>query len=356
MTFSDQLVSYQSAIQQDINEYVMKVKKQSVATYGKESLIAIEPYLDILQAGGKRIRGVLTLVGYQMMGCSLSDPKIVQAARAVEMMHAYILVIDDIQDESVQRRGIDTAHIGAGKRSRGLRGDVSHLGTSFALNGALIGSHGANTILANLDAPDELKIKVLSIMNHTMMVTAQGQTHDILSQASIGHLSEDQVNKLMQWKTAHYTILNPLHIGMVLAGAECEDTNAITDYALHLGKAFQITDDLLIFSSDTTGKNVSSDIVEGKQTILTAYINDQGTPEQKAIIQKHWGATKVTQKDIAECLQVFNDSGATDYAQKRVQKHIKQALACLDKHQARWQPEQVSFLRELAVYISTRTS
>lgn len=356
MTFDQQLAAYKKSIDDDIALYTRTILDQTSKTYGKEALIAVEPYLSILGAGGKRIRGVLVLVGYAMMGRKPTDLAIIQAARAVEMMHAYILIIDDIQDKSLTRRGIDTAHVAAAKKARGLKGDIDHVGVSFALNGALIGAHAANAILANLELPDELKIKVLSIMNHTMLVTAHGQTHDILSQSSSEPWEEEQIYKILQWKTAHYTILNPLHVGMVLAGAGCEDTNAITDYALHIGKAFQIADDLLLFSTDAqAGKAVISDIQEGKQTLLTAYVYKHGTSEQKNTLMRIWGNPQINKKDIASCIAIFKDVGALEYAQALADDHVTKALDCLDQHAQRWQPEQVAFLEGLARYISNRS-
>ena len=105
-------------------------------------------------------------------------------------------------------------------------------------------------------------------MNHTIVVTAHGQTHDIINEVS-SQVSFEEIDKTMQWKTAHYSILNPLHMGMVLAGGPCEDTNAITQYALNAGKLFQINDDLLLFSKEKDdSKNAMDDIKRREEDII----------------------------------------------------------------------------------------
>lgn len=356
--FKNQLAEYKKLIDDDITQYTEIIRSSSRKNYGEESLIAVDSYCAILNADGKRIRGVLALIGYDMMG-GTDRELIIQAARALEMMQAYILVIDDIQDESNLRRGIPTAHraVAAAHKKRSLKSNADHFGISLALNGALIGSHAANVILANLPTDESLRIKALSIMNHSMMVTAQGQTHDILNEVSPEPVAEARIDAVMQWKTAHYTILNPLHMGMVLAGAPCEDTNAITEYALNVGRAFQITDDLLIMSTDPkVGKSATDDIVEGKQTLLTSYVFENGTTTQQAALSSLLGNKNVTQAQLKECQDLFTETGAVAYAQARAQKHVDLALASLEHHRERWSPEPVEFLEGLAHYIINRTN
>lgn len=355
--FTQKLREHKQLLDNDISVYTDTIRQSTIKNYGQQSLVAVDPYCAILDAGGKRIRGVLTLVGYEMMG-GTDKAMIIEAARALEMMHAYILVIDDIQDKAELRRGIPVAHRAAAiaHDKLRLRGDADHFGVSMALNGALIGSHAANVILANLSVDESLRIKALSIMNHTMMVTAQGQTNDILNEVTTEPVTEQKIDNVMLWKTAHYTILNPIHVGMVLAGAPCEDTNAITQYALNVGKAFQLTDDLLIMSSDeAAGKAVSDDIREGKQTMLTAHVFKHGSDTDKKFLQSLLGNENNSQSDIDACRELFIKTGAVDYARNRAQDHIAEALASLDLHKDRWTPDSVDFLRGLTDYIMSRT-
>lgn len=352
LSFKEQLAKYKQLIDEDIASYSEKVAGQTADTYGSVASEVADAYFGILNRGGKRIRGALTMVGYEMLG-GTDKAVILNAARAVEMMHAYILVIDDIQDRAALRRGGPTAQylLQTTHQQHGWRGDSAHIGVSLALNASLLGSHGANIILGTLDVDPELRLKAINIMNHTMTVTAHGQTYDIVNEIAESVTNQD-IENVLQWKTAHYTVLNPIHMGMVLAGAPCEDTNAITEYALNLGKAFQLTDDMLIVSSDDNGKNASDDIREGKQTLVTMYALNNS--DERDFLQSCLGNQDVTDKDFEKCRQIIIDSGAIDYTQKITEQYVDTARKALHLHADRWVPSSVQFLDDLADYILNR--
>lgn len=354
--FHNTLRVYKRLIDEDIAAYVTKTRAGTEKDYGIRSLVAVDPYCTILEAGGKRIRGTLAMVGYEMMG-GTNQAMIVQAARALEMLHAYILIIDDVQDRSSTRRGGQTAHriISEHHKRMQWKGDADHTGIALALNGAILGAHAAGIVLANLEADQELRIKVLNITNHTMMVTSHGQTNDLLNEVS-GDFSADTLKNVIQWKTAHYSILNPLHVGMVLAGAGCEDTNAITQYALHLGNAFQITDDLLLFATarDNSGKDPIDDVREGKRTVLTMHGLSNANSEDAAFIEACLGKKDLANAEFERFKQVLIDCGAVEQAREIAAEHVSIARQSLAEHKDRWKPESVAFLDELAQSILIR--
>ena len=355
--FSDQLLSYKKLIDDDLLVYSDHVVTQTKKTYGDTAADVAKAYAEILKRGGKRIRGILTLVGYRMCG-GKDEVMILQAARAIEMMHAYILIIDDIQDESATRRNGPAAHKLLKQTHHGVewRGNSDHTGEALALNAALLGSHGAQLVLSNLNVDETLRLKALTIMNHTMVVTAHGQTQDIVNAIQNTKVSSRAIEQTMQWKTAHYSVLNPIHMGMVLAGAGCEDTNAITEFALAAGALFQITDDLLIMQPvSTTGKSAIDDIREGKQTLITHYALDHANKEDTAFLRSCLGNDAVSDKDFARCQEIFTQSGAVQHAQKEAKRSHKDAQAALKKHKHRWDEEYVQFLESLVVSFLDRT-
>jgi geranylgeranyl diphosphate synthase type I len=355
--FKSTLLAYQQLLDDDIAHYCNQLIKQVDTTYGGSSFLVTSAYTDILKRGGKRLRGTLTMVGYEMCG-GTNRAMILDAARAVEMMHAYILIIDDIQDRSALRRGGPSAHalLKTAHTEQKWRGDAAHTGTSLAMSAALLGLHNAQIILANLDADPELRLKAVTIMNHTMAVTNHGQIHDIINEINPKRVTLTDVKNVLQWKTAHYSVLNPIHIGMVLAGAPCEDTNGITEYALHAGKAFQIVDDLQVVGEGETGKTASDDIREGKQTLLTVYVSQHASAKDAAFLASCLGKQDLTEKEFKKCRAILIESGAADYAQKIAESHIKLARDSLAQHADRWTPQTVQFLDGLANYILTRSS
>ncbi len=105
--FKITLKNYKQIIDEDIAAYAKQVQATTLRQYGANARLEVDAYLDILQRGGKRIRGALTILGYEMSG-GADKTMILQAARAIEMIHAYILIIDDFQDRSVMRRANNT--------------------------------------------------------------------------------------------------------------------------------------------------------------------------------------------------------------------------------------------------------
>lgn len=345
-TLETKLAAYKKAIDADIAAYIKHLKATTKAQFGKSSALALDAYCDILARGGKRFRGALVIEGYTMCG-GTNTAMIMQAARAIEMLHAYLLVIDDIQDRSLLRRGKPTAHI---KLTKLLKDH--HLGETLATNAALLGCHAAMTILANLDAPAELRSNVLSIVNRTMLVTVHGQIAD----ETIRQATEKDIRNIHEWKTANYTVLNPLHVGMVLAGADCQVTDAITPYALAVGQVFQITNDILGTFSQESGKDLTEDIREGKQTLLIVQALKKATLADKRFLQSCLGNPKLTQKDFKRCLGIIRHTGGLAYAQAKARGYVKTAQASLQQNSQHWSQQGTEFLQSLADYVLVRTS
>lgn len=350
--FEERLAAYKKLINSDIESYSEEVSRQTVQTYGQYSETVSRAYVDILRRGGKRMRGTLTCAGYEMCG-GTNREVMIQTARAVEMMHAYILIIDDIQDRSLLRRGGKSTHklLEETHIKNRWQGEAEHTGLSLALNSALLGLHGAELVLSSLEVSEDLRLKALNIMNHTMIVTVHGQTNDIVNELRPG-VSEKDLDSVMQWKTAHYSFLNPLHMGMVLAGATCEDTNAITRYALKLGKAFQILDDLLVVApAGSEGKDPMGDIREGKRTLLSVYALKNAPRSETAFLRKCLGNQNLKPADFERCQAVLIESGAVDYARKTARQCIKEARTSLREHNRPWDKSSVEFLDGLAGYM-----
>ncbi len=356
-SFQTTLKGYKQQIDADIAEYSKGVRRSTLQNYGAHSRIAVDAYLDMLERGGKRIRGALTIVGYEMSG-GTDTKMIVQVARAVEMVHAYILIIDDINDRSPSRRGGPTAHtmVADYHAKQHYSGDSAHFGESIAMNAALIGNHAAQMIMANLDGVDEqLKLNAISILNRSMTITGHGQINDMFNEV-VGQVSEHDINRVLEWKTACYTFLNPLHVGMILAGADCHATDAITPYAMHAGRAFQITDDILgTFGEEfESGKSPLDDIREGKRTLLTNYALLHTKPTDKNFLIQMLGNARLTKIEFERCKDILVESGALAYAREQAKQHVAEALRALTDSPQLWTTKGVSFLSGLAQFLLKR--
>lgn len=355
--FRRKLQGYQEIINQDITQYSKQLQITTLQEYGKNARLEIDAFLDILARGGKRIRGALVMLGYEMSGGTNQD-MILQAARAVEMLHAYLLIIDDIQDRSSVRRGGPSAHtmLADYHKNNHMANGSGHFGLSIALNAALSGSHAAQLVLIGLDVPPDVRLKAIRIINQTMMITAHGQTNDIVNEV-VAEVDERDIERVLEWKTAHYTFLNPLSVGMVLAGADDSATEAIADYAMHAGKAFQITDDIMgtFGSQQDSGKSPMDDIREGKQTLLTHYALTHSSNGNKNFLIQMLGKSDITQAEYNRCKDIIIQSGALDHASKAASRHIDTALHSLQANShSCWSDGGLAFLRGLAQYLLSR--
>lgn len=355
-TFREQLEQYKQAVDADIAAYAGHVRKVTKQQYGDSSALVTEAFLDLLERGGKRTRGALVMVGYAMCG-GQDRQMIVRAATAIEMIHAHLLIIDDIQDRSAKRRGKPAAHemLAAHYRRQGLGSAAAHTGMGLALDAAFGGNAAAQMLLAALDVDPELKVKVLGIINLTVTITAHGQTQDIVNEVAKEVTLQDVLHT-MEWKTANYTVLNPLCVGMVLAGAGCEDTDAIRGYAIPAGMAFQVTDDIMSTYGlpEQTGKSNMDDIREGKQTLLTIHTLKHAAAADKAFVRRCLGNKELTEADFRRCQQIMTASGALDYANAVAQDYINLALTNLDNAPSNWGGTEVTFLRGLTKKLASR--
>ncbi|HUC89690.1 MAG TPA: polyprenyl synthetase family protein [Patescibacteria group bacterium] len=355
-SLTTRLKAYKQAIDDDIVEYAAYTRAITREQFGPYAALEIDAFLNMLAAGGKRIRGSLVMLGYEMSGGK--DRKIIlPAARAIEMLHAYMLILDDIQDRSSLRRGKPTVHkhFEDYHRQHHLKGDAEHAGLSLAINSALAGAHAAQIILSNLNADPQLRLNVLSIVNRTLMITCHGQMNDMMNEL-VHDPSMENVERVLQWKTALYTFVNPLHVGMVLAGADCHATDAITPYATHLGCAFQITDDILgIFGDrERLGKSPMDDMREGKGTVLSVYALKHALPDEKLFLKNCLGKQDLAQAEFERCKKIITDSGALYFANKLAAKEIDQALDSLSSEQNRWPAADVKLMHEIASSIQDR--
>lgn len=355
--FKEQLQAYKQQIDDTINRYADGVIESTKQYYGDVSAVEADAYLQILRRGGKRIRGALVMVGYEMAG-GANKQMIIKAAQAIEMLHAFFLVIDDIQDCSAVRRGGPAAHtiLAQYHHKQAMMGDAEHFGVSIALNAAISGISSSYTILAGLDVEPQLRLNALSIVARTAEITAHGQTYDIRNQSAQDVTTAD-IEKVLTMKTAEYTMLNPLCVGMVLAGAECDATDAIRDYALNSGIAFQITDDIIgTFGDESkTGKSPMDDFKEGKRTLLTENTLERVNVDEAEFIKSCLGKQDLSLGDFERCKQIMRDSGGLQATTVTAQRYIETALSALKRESRHWNGRGVLFLENLAKYLAQRS-
>lgn len=355
ISFTKQLADYRARIEPRLKQIAKELQSSTYEQFGSYPTEAVSVYNDVLLRGGKRIRGSLAICAYELFGGT--DKELIdQAAAGLEMLNTYILVADDIQDRSELRRGGLTAHaqLRAYHQKQRLKGEAEHFGQSIAINAMLIGMHAAMNLFANLPTSSDKRLQVIEHINNSFITTAHGQTLDIFNEV-VAQASQEDINNVLIWKTAQYTLVNPLQLGALLAGANSKDLQVLADVGSHAGKLFQITDDIIGIYGDEAinGKSPLDDIKEGKRTLLTTSTLALATKTDAYFLEQMLGNQKITQADFKKCQDIIRSCGALVQTQKYANQQAIQATQLINKHKG-WPQEQVRFLTELINFLLQR--
>jgi geranylgeranyl diphosphate synthase type I len=345
--------------QKEVNFLLKEYFEQEIKIAQKTDLIAVDAIKSIQQfvlAGGKRLRPALLYYSYLAAG-GHKTKNIKQASLAIELIHVFLLIHDDIMDNDDKRHGIDTIHKKYEKIARRTFNgkDNEHFGRSVAIVIGDLCYTMANKVLFNASFRPEIILKALDRLQDTVYDVIPGQIRDVrLGYA--GKATEKEILKVQEAKTAHYTFNAPIELGYILAENKNKKEQAhFKEYSMAMGKAFQIRDDILgIFGDEKTlGKPVGSDIIEGKQTLLVNYALKHGSTQQKEAISAMLGLTTISQKQLKEFRQIITDTGALKHSQKKGNKMVNEAICALDKISFANEDAE-TFFKGIAEYIVNR--
>ncbi|MGW5864818.1 polyprenyl synthetase family protein [Streptomyces sp. NPDC055239] len=285
-------------------------------------------------SGGKRIRPLLCMTGWQAIGGGDDVEPMVQVAACLEMFHAFALIHDDVMDNSDSRRGRPTIHRTMAEHRALSRGPVEAewFGMSAAvLLGDLTLTWSDELLHQAGLTPGQLQVALplLAEMRTELML---GQYLDL---HATGELTEDvdATLNVYRYKTAKYTIERPLHIGAAIAGAGPGIMAAFTAYALPLGEAFQLRDDLLGVYGDPliTGKSRLDDLRAGKNTALTALALRGADSEQTAQLRRLLGDPLLDEQGADTVRGIFEATRAREQVECMIDDRRQQALRAIDR-------------------------
>ncbi|MCZ7440037.1 polyprenyl synthetase family protein [Micromonospora sp. WMMC241] len=306
-------------------------------------------------AGGKRLRPLLCLCGWQAAGGSPRDPAAVRAAASLELFHAFALIHDDIVDNAAVRRGHPSLHVSLALLGRGdHRARNERFGRDSAIlvgDLAMVWSdemlHGSGMTPTQLRAVRPL----LDQMRSELMF---GQYHDLLSSDTSPDVGTALT--IASYKSGRYTVQRPLQIGAALAGADESLLDACTAFALPIGEAFQLRDDLLGIFGDArhTGKSTLDDLREGKGTVLMALALRDADPTQRATLSSLVGDPALDEAGAAQARAVLVATGAAAKVEQMIEERLRQGLAVLDD--APFHPDARDALRDLARAATVRAA
>ena len=288
---------------------------------------------DYTMAGGKRIRPAFLYYAYLATGGKDSD-EILKIGMAVELLHSFLLIHDDIIDKDKSRHGTNTIHERYKKIASKYDAakDRNHFGNSMAIIAGDLALGMTCDIASNNNFPSGILLKVFDKIQKIIFMTGSGEMMDIVMSYE-KKVTEKQILEMHEQKTAHYTFEGPIHLGCILSEAPSKYFNLFSKYALPLGKAFQIKDDILgIFGSEKeTGKAIGSDIVEGKKTLLVLKALEKGNKEQRKIIKQCLDKKNISKKEIEEFRKVIRETGSLAYSESLAKSFGGESLNALVK-------------------------
>jgi geranylgeranyl diphosphate synthase type II len=281
-------------------------------TGGKpQSLYA--PIRYAMEGNGKRLRPVLLLLTCE----SLAGPieAALPAAAAVELMHNFTLVHDDIMDNDDTRRGRPTVHRQWDKEAALLAGD----GLLALAYRCLLGARSSMTP------------RMAQIFTDGIIEICEGQALDRDFEHRDDVTMADYLEMIMK-KTARLLSICT-EIGALIAGAGETQISLFRQFGEHLGLAFQIQDDLLDITSaqEILGKDFGSDVKRRKRTFLYVHVTTHGRQEHREALKKIFSKQAVAPQDILAVQQIFKAAGALAAAETAAAAHLSKALACLSR-------------------------
>lgn len=287
--------------------------------------------LTVMQ-GGKRFRPYLAALSYKGYGGN-DAAAMLELAASQELMHNFFLVHDDVIDRDFLRHGGDNIS-GIYRKNFHHLGEfeAQHLADSMAiLAGDVCFSMAYELIMASTFT-SEVKVALTRRLNRMVFEIAGGEQLDTIQPAQKQPPSMNMLLKIYQYKTAGYSFETPLHMGAIAAGQPDSTLKRLSDYAIPLGVAYQLVDDLLGMFGDeaVTGKPNTSDLREGKQTILVAFALEHGTASQQSRLVELLGQHTAGEPELAEARRILEATEAKRLTLELIETYAGEAARSVD--------------------------
>lgn len=281
-----------------------------------------------LAGSGKRLRPVLLMLSHAVF--SDDAPQALPAAAAIELFHNFTLLHDDIMDHAPLRRGKPSVYAKWGENVAILSGDAMMI--------------AAYDRLARLQTPQLAQI--LAVFNRTALEVCEGQQYDMDFEAR-QKVSVTEYMQMIELKTS-VLLAGAVVIGALLGGASEADCRRLRRFAVELGLAFQLQDDLLdSYGDDRLGKTIGGDILEGKKTYLMITAMSRASEADREILRNtHTDPALTDAEKIAAVKAVYDRLDVRHLTEQQIEVRFERALAQLDELEA--DPARVEPLRAYA--------
>ncbi len=305
----------------------------------------------LVRTGGKRIRPSMCLWGWVVSGGRRNDrgaDDVLGVATALELLHIFALIHDDVMDESASRRGQPSVHTLAAQLHlhSGARGSATRFGDSIAVLVGDLAHAEADHLVGSLPAP------LRAIWRLLVVELVRGQSRDLTGSAA-GRRDLEHARQVAQAKSGCYTVWRPLQLGAAAAGAPQATLAVLAAYGAEVGEAFALRDDLLGVWGDPalTGKPAGDDLLSGKPTVILSLAHDLLEGPARQVLARV-GTPALSPADVVFLQDALRASGVVDAVESRISGHVHAAVAALGADGL--DPEGVAGLTQMAHRIAWR--
>jgi geranylgeranyl diphosphate synthase type I len=306
----------------------------------------------MIGSGGKRLRPIMVYLGW--LSCAgrsrdVGRSDIVRVSAALELLHLFALVHDDVMDESASRRGRPTVHVRAQHLhlANAASGNGQRFGESIAILVGDLAQAEAGHLIAGLPA------SMRSIWRVLVAELVAGQRRDLVGSA-VGRKDVAYARAVAKMKSGRYTVGRPLELGAAAAQGSTAAAAALGEYGQAIGEAFALRDDLLGIWGDPerTGKPAGDDLISGKPTVILALAQTRlRTPAARRALSLV-GTADFRAADLTVLMEQLSADGVDTAVETMISGHVERALAALDSREL--DPVGVAHLARMAHQIAWR--
>ncbi|MDD3041432.1 MAG: polyprenyl synthetase family protein [Methanosarcinaceae archaeon] len=262
----------------------------------------------LVDAGGKRLRPAVLILAAEALGSDIES--VLPAAVAVELVHNFTLVHDDIMDRDDVRRGMPAVHVKWGEAGAILAGDTLY--------------SKAFEILSRIDNEPEKILKCMDVLAKTCTEICEGQWMDMDFETR-DRVEEDEYLEMVEKKTS-VLYAAAAKIGAILGGASDELAEAFSEFGRLIGVGFQMYDDFLDMTApeEVLGKVHGSDLMEGKHTLIMI------DAFKKGVQLDIFGKGEASKEEIEEAVNLLSEAGSIDYVKELAISYVEQGKVKLD--------------------------
>jgi geranylgeranyl diphosphate synthase type I len=327
------LTEIRRGVEREMRRYAGRFRCAPLSSIPRPFLAVIEQFIG---RKGKRLRSILFVAGYR--GYSTRRVRnLYRSAAALELLHDFILIHDDLIDHASLRRGGASMHASLDALLDGQRG-LRFKGPELALIvGDMLYAMAIEGFLS-VDEASARKQRALEMLTRTALYTGCGELDELLHTLKpLADVHAADVYRIYDWKTGHYTFSSPLAMGAMLGGARKADISGLTAVGTDLGRAFQLRDDLLDLFGDGNvyGKPALLDLHEGKKTLAVLHAYHACSPADRATLEQVLERPGASPAEIRQAADIIRGSGAPAVVLREMRRLMRSALRRLEQTRMR---------------------